>query len=479
MATLSSPGIGSGLDIKSIVSQLVALERVPVTKLETKGAALQTKLSAYGQVKASLAALDDASTALIDSTTWKARTFTSNNTTAVTGSATSTALASSFAVQVSALAQVQSLKSNSVVAGSAVGADGRLDIQAGQWTGVSFDGGSNATFSVSIAATDTLTNVASKINSAGAGVSAVVVTSGGLDRLLIRGNSTGNANGFKIDAFDSTSTPITDGATGVGAYAYSVGGFPATMYGMAQTQAAQNAALTIDGISISSASNTVSDAVPGITLNLQATTTTAAQVTVGVDKEVIKTKLESFRTAYNDIRTKMAGFMLYNPATKTGGPLLGDNTALNIEKMLRDMVSATGPAASTIGRLSDMGIQIQRDGTLATNTTKLDNALQDVANVQAFLTTSTGTSSTDGIARRLRDFVKGLNNIDGNVTGRNTALQNAITRNSKDIDTMNARVTRTEARLYAQYGRLDSSLSSINGMGSFMSSQIAQWNKTG
>lgn len=479
MATLSSPGIGSGLDIKSIVSQLVALERVPVTKLETKGAALQTKLSAYGQVKATLATLDDAATALMDATTWKARTFTSNNTTAITGSATSTALTSSFAVQVSALAQVQTLKSNPVTAGSAIGSDGRLDIKAGQWTGASFNGGSNATVSVTVAATDTLTNIADKINTASAGVSAVVVTSGGLDRLLIRGNSTGEASGFKIDTFDGTGAQITNGSTGVGVFAYSATGFPSAIYGMTQTQAAQNAALTIDGIGISSASNTVSDAVPGITLNLHASTTTAAQVTVGVDKDVIKAKVESFRTAFNDIRTKMAGFMLYDAATKKGGPLLGDNTALNIDKMLRDMVSATGPAASTIGRLSDMGLQIQRDGTLATNTTKLDNALQDVANVQAFLTTSTGTSSTDGIARRLRDFAKGLNNIDGNVTGRNTALQNAITRNSKDIDTMNARVTRTEARLYAQYGRLDSSLSSINGMGSFMSSQIAQWNKTG
>lgn len=452
MATLSSPGIGSGLDVKSIVTQLVALERLPVTKLQTKGTALQTKLSAYGQIKSSLATLDDAATALTDSTTWKARTFTSNNTTAITGSATSTALASSFAVQVTALAQVQSLKSNSVVAGAAIGAAGRLDIQAGQWTGVSFDGsnndgGSNATFSVSIAATDTLTEVASKINTAAAGVSAVVVTSGGLDRLLIRGNTTGDANGFKIDAFDGSSTQITDGTTGVGAYAYSVGGFPATMYGMTRTQTAQNSALTIDGIAISSASNTVSDAVPGITLNLQATTSTAAQVTVGVDKEFIKTKLESFRTAYNDIRTKLAGFMLYDPASKTGGPLLGDNTSLGIEKMLRDMVSATGPAASTISRLSDMGLQTQRDGTLLSNTTKLDSALQDVANVQAFLATSTGTSSTDGVARRLRDFARGLNNIDGNVTGRNTALQAAISRNSKEIDTMTARVTRTEARL--------------------------------
>lgn len=478
---ISSPGVGSGLDIKSIVSQLVNLEKQPIVQLQSKGSTLQTKLSAYGYIKSSLATLDDAASAMLNASTWNARTFSSNNTTAMTGTATSTALASSFSVQVNALAQVQSLKSGAVTSGAALGSSGRLDIQVGTWTGTSFDGGSNSVMSVSVTSTDTLTDIAGKINSAGAGVSAVVVASGGQDRLLIRGNTTGDAAGFQIKTFDGASAEITDGTTGVGklAYAYNAAATVPAFYGMTQTQAAQNASVSIDGIAVSSATNTVSDAVPGVTLNLLATTSTAAQVTVGLDKELIKTKLESFRTAYNSIRAKLADNLKYDPGSKKGGPLQGDSTALGLQNMLRDLAASTGPSGSTLGRLSDLGLEMQRDGTLTTNTSKLDIALQTPSNVQTFLTHSSGTSSTDGIARRLRDFARGANAIDGNVTGRNTALQAAITRNTKDIDSMTARVSRTETRLYAQYSRMDSNIGTINSLGSFVTQQIAQWNKTG
>jgi flagellar hook-associated protein 2 len=478
---ISSPGIGSGLDVKSIVTQLVALERQPITQLQTKGTTLQTKLSAYGQIKSSLATLDDAATALMDATTWNARTFLSNNASAISGSATSTALASSFSVQVTALAQVQSLKSNPVATGATLGTGGRLDIQVGEWTGTSFSGGSNAVLSVSVANTDTLAGIATKINNAGAGVSAVVVTSAGQDRLLIRGNTTGSASGFQIRTYDDTSSEVTDGVTGVGklAYAYNAGGTSPGFYGMTQTQAAQNSAITIDGISVSSATNSVSDAVPGVTLSLLSTTTAATQVTVGLDKDVIKAKLESFRAAYNSIRAKLADDLKYDPGTKKGGPLQGDSTAVGLQNMLRDLAASTGPSGSTLGRLSDLGFEMQRDGTLTTNTSKLDLALQNPSNVQTFLTYSSVASSTTGIARRLRDFARGANSLDGNVTGRNTALQTAIARNTKEIDSMTARVARTEANLYKQYSRLDANLGTLTSLGSFVAQQVAQWNKSG
>jgi flagellar hook-associated protein 2 len=479
--TISSPGIGSGLDVKSIVTQLVALEKQPITQLQTKGSTLQTKLSAYSQIKSSLASLDDASTALMDSTTWNARTFASNNAAAITGSATSSALASSFSMQVTALAQVQSLKSNPVATNTALGSDGRLDIQLGQWTGNSFSGGSNAVISVSVVSTDQLSDIATKINNAGAGVSAVVVTSAGQDRLLIRGNTTGDAAGFQIRAYDATATEVTDGTTGVGklAYAYNAAATSPGFYGMTQTQAAQNSAISIDGIAVSSATNTVSDAVPGVTLNLLSTTATAAQVTVGLDKDVIKTKLEAFRTAYNDIRTKLAEYVKYDPGSKTSGPLQGDSTAVGLQSMLRDLAAATGPTGSTISRLSDLGLQMQRDGTLTSNATKLDAALQNPSNVQTFLTFSSGSSSTDGIARRLRDFARGANSVDGNVTGRNTELQAAVTRNTTEIDKLTVRAARVEADLYKQYSRLDANLGTLTSLGTFVTQQIAQWNKTG
>jgi flagellar hook-associated protein 2 len=147
--------------------------------------------------------------------------------------------------------------------------------------------------------------------------------------------------------------------------------------------------------------------------------------------------------------------------------------------MLRDLAASTGPTGSTIGRLSALGLEMQRDGTLTSNTTKLDAALQSPSNVQTFLTFSSGTSSTDGIARRIRDFARGANSIDGNVTGRNTALQASISRNATEIDKLTARAARVEANLYAQYSRLDANLGTLTSLGSFVTQQIAQWNKTG
>lgn len=479
---ISSPGVGSGLDVNSIVSKLVALEKKPITLLQTKGSGLQTKLSAYAQIKSALATLEDAGTALTESATWKGRTFNSNNAT-ITGSATSTALASSFSVQVTDLAQVQSIKSSQFTSGVALGSAGTLAIQVGAWAGsgvgTTFTAGSGSAINVTVAATDKLSDLATKINSAGAGVTALVVSNAGKEQLLIRGNATGDASGFRISASDDLGVPVTNG-TGVGAFAYAHNG--TAFYGSTQTQAAQNASLTIDGIAVTSATNAVVDAVPGVTLNLTATTTSAAQVTVGVDKDTVKTKIEAFRVAYNSVRTMLTNFTKYDEATKTGGALLGDGTAVGLESMLRNLVGANGPTASAgaIARMSDMGLQMQRDGTLATNSTKLNAALGDLDTLKTFMTNSGSTISPgDGIARRIRDFARAANGVDGDVSGRNTALKNAITRNTKDIATLNTRVTRVETQLYAQFSRLDANIGTINSLGNFVTQQIAQWNKTG
>lgn len=479
MATISSPGLGSGLDVKSIVTQLVALERKPVTLLQSKGSAMQSKLSVWGQIKSNLATLDDAGTALLNPDTWNGRTFTSADTSAITGSASSSALSSTFSVQVNALAKVQATASAGLTTGSAVGADGRLDIQLGTWSGNSFAAGAGAVASVSVLATDTLSDVATKINAANAGVSAIVVNTGGQDKLLVRGAQTGAANGFQIKAYDSGGAPITDGLTGVGFLAHDYDSVAGTFYGMGRNQSAQDASASIDGVTVTSSTNTIGAAISGVTLDLKTTTTSAVQVTVAQDTELIKTKLESFRTAYNTVRTQLSQSMAYDPAAKSGGPLLGDNTAMGLESMLRDLATASGPTGNALSRLSDMGLEMQRDGTLVTNTTKLDAALTDTTNLRDFLTASSGTAATDGIARRLRDFVRTANGIDGNVSGRQSAIQANIDRNAKTIESMNARIALTETRLYAQYARLDANLGTLNGLGSFITQQVAQWNKTG
>lgn len=474
---ISSAGIGSGLDVTSIVTQLMNIEKQPLTLLQTKASGLQTKLSAYATVKSALSGLQDAAAALQDSSLWKGRTFASNNTSAVTGSASSSALATSFSLDVIDMAQAQSIRSTALPTGSAIGADGRLDIQGGQWTGTDFTAGSGSAVSIDIAATDTLTDIASKINSASAGVTAVVVKSGANDQLLIRGNATGEASGFQIKSFDSGNTEITDGVSGVGALAYDYDINAGSFFGMTQTQAAQNSNISIDGITVSSATNTVSNAVPGVTLNLLSKTTTPTQITVGVDKDTVKANIDAFQTAYNKVNSTLADLTKYDATSKKAGALQGDSTAVGLQNILKTMLGANGPTGTTISRLSDMGLELQRDGTLSTNSKKLSTALENLSDLNTFFTASNGSAASNGIAKRLNDFIRTANGVDGNISGRSSALQSAITRNGKDQDAFSSRLTKKQAQLYAQFNALDTKMGTLNSLNSFITQQVAQWNK--
>lgn len=474
---ISSAGIGSGLDVSSIVTQLMNVERQPLTLLQTKASGLQTKVSAYGSIKSALSGLQDASAALQDSNLWKGRTFSSNNTSVATGSASSSALATSFSLEVVDMAQVQSIRSAAQPTGSTFGSDGRLDIQGGQWIGTDFTVGSGSAVSIDIVSTDTLTDIATKINGASAGVTAVVVKNGANDQLLIRGNTTGDASGFQIKGFDGGGTEITDGVTGVGTLAYDYDINASSFFGMTQTQAAQNSNILIDGIAVSSATNTVSDAVPGVTLNLLSKTTSAAQITVGVDKETVKTKIDAFQAAYNKVNSTLADLTKYDAASKRAGTLQGDSTAVSLQNILKSMIGSNGPSGTSLSRLSDMGLELQRDGSLGANSKKLSAALENLTNLNTFFTASNGSTASDGIAKRMNDFIRTANGVDGNISGRSSALQSAVTRNSKDQEVVNMRLTKKQAQLYAQFNALDAKMGTLSSLNSFINQQVAQWNK--
>lgn len=475
---ISSAGVGSGLDVQSIVTQLMNIEKQPLTQLQTKASSLQTKLSAYGSVKSGLSGLQDAAAKLLDTSSWKAKTFTSNNTAAVTGSATTGALATSFGLKINDLAQVQSARSAGIATGSQIGSAGRLDIQLGKWSGTSF-GTPSSSVSVTVAATDTLADIATKINSGGAGVTAVVVKTGTNDQLLLRGNTTGAASGFQVKSFDGSGTEITDGTTGVGklAYDYSSTNPIPGFFGMAQTQAALDANIEIDGIAVTSASNTVANAVPGITLNLLAKTTAAATITVGDDTAAIKSKIEAFQTAFNKVASTLADLTKYDAATKKAGALQGDSSAVGLQSVLRSMLGANGPIGTAFNRMSDVGLEMQRDGTLSINSTKLDAALKKLPDLNTFFSASTGSSATDGMAKRINTFIQQVNGLDGSVSGRSSALKESISRNSKDQDAMNVRLSQRQAALYKQYTALDTKMGTLSSMSSFITQQVTQWNK--
>lgn len=487
MASVSSPGIGSGLNIQSIVSQLVAVEQQPVKLLQTKVSTLQTKLSTFGQVKSELASLQDAAKALMDSPTWDAKTLTSSST-AITGSATSSALNGSFSVQVSKLASGQSLKTAAVASNYTAPVSGTLQVQLGSWGADGSFPNTPVTATINVNAGDSLATIASNINAVSktAGITATVVTSGATQQLLLRSNATGANAGFQITAstgleafgYASNFTPaVTDGQGAVVTPAsYGISG------SMTQTQAASDASILIDGVAVSSATNTVTDAVPGVSLNLTSTTTTPVQITVGTDLASIKSKIQAFQDAYNKLNADLKTQTAYDATTKSGGPLLGDSTVNGLQTMMRSLIGAIGPNTSTINRLSDLGVQIQADGSLATNSTKLDAALQNTDNVKAFFATNTATNATasgNGIARRFYDFLFAANGINGIVTAHSNGFQKQIDQNNKSIDKLNAHVANYQKQLLSQYTALDAKMSQLTSLGNYVTQQVTQWNKSG
>lgn len=465
MAGISSTGIGSGLDVKSIVSQQVALESKPLEKLQTKDTSLNSEISTWGVINSQLSALQDASQKLMNPSSWNTRALKSSNDDAVTGTAAEGATVGSFAVNVTQLAQAQSTRMASAIPATDTFSAGRLDISLGD--GSSF----GSAISVDISDGDSLSAIASKINgTANAGVTATVIKTGAGEQLVMRSNSTGVAMGFKVEAFDGGGAAITNG-TGLGALAYNDG---VSTGGMTLTQAGMDATATIEGIAVTSASNTLTDAVPGLTLNLQQTGTST--VTVSNDTKPAKDAIDGFVEAYNTIVSNLNSLTKYDSSTKTAGPLQGDSTAVGLLNTLTNMVGATGPAGTSYSRMSDVGLELQRDGTLSTNTTKLTAALANPADLKTFFS-DVGTTNTDtGMARRFYDYAFGATGIDGLVTSRSNALQQAVSRNQTDMERMQARINKTEERLYKTYSALDTKMASLTAMNNFITQQITTWN---
>jgi flagellar hook-associated protein 2 len=463
--TISSAGVGSGLDVKSIVTQLVAIERQPLAQLQTKATSIQTQLSLYGKIKSQMSALGDAAAVLAGSGGWNVQKASSSNAAAVGVSVGTGAVASALSVSVQQLARAQSSASQGLTAGVAVGATGTLNIEAGSWSDDAtpvFTPGTSVP--ISIVAGDTVSDIASKINSASAGVTATVLRDGANERLVIRSTSTGVASGFRLNE------PADPGLSAFGFTNPSDGSSFAG-------QTALDAKVNINGVDVVSATNKMTDAIPGVTLQLNQITTAPAEITVETDNDVIQKNIQTFVDAYNALNTTIADATKYTAATKTAGPLQGDATTLGLQSALRSMLGS-GSVGSTFSRLSDVGIERQTDGSLKVNTTKLAAAQQDLPNLKKLFTADNSDATTNGFGLKVRDFARAMVAFDGQVSNKSTALQSSIDRNSKEQDRVNDRASRIETQLYKQYSALDSQMAQLNSLSSFVTAQLAVWNKS-
>ncbi len=468
---ISSPGVGSGLDVNSIVSQLVAIEKQPLKPLQGKASTLQTQLSLYGTIKSQVSAVGDAADVLAQAQGWTAQVASSSNTAAVTVSASSTASASAFSLSVTQLARAQTTASMNVTVDAALGAPadtGTLTIDLGSWATGSFVA-SGSPVSVAINGTDTLTTAASKINAANGGVTATVLRNGGQERLVFQSATTGAAAGFRI---------ASAGFTGLDSLSLTSLSNPAqSASGMVLGQSGLNATASLNGVAIDSATNTLSNVVPGLTLQLLQVTNAPVQISVAQDQAAIQKNVQTLADAYSALSKTLGNATRYVPGGLSG-PLQGDSTTVGLQNLLRSITGSIS-TGSIYSHLSEVGLEQQADGSLKLNTTKLTTAMADVANLKKLFTTDNSNSASNGFGLKLRDFARGLVKFDGTVATKSTALQGAISRNAAEQDRVTERASRMETQLRKQYSDLDGQMAKMNALGSYVTAQLAQWNKGG
>ncbi|WP_367848655.1 flagellar filament capping protein FliD [Rhodoferax sp. WC2427] len=487
---ISSTGIGSGLNVENIITKLVALETQPLTSLQLKATIIQTKISDYSQIKSLVSTLTDTASKLSLDSGWNTVAVSSSNSAAVSATVTGIASATSFSVGVSQLAKAQSSVSDAVTAGAAVGSAGTLTLQLGTWgparanaTGSLFTPGSAASVNVTVAASDTLAQIAAKINDAGSGVVATVLTDASGDRLMLRSASTGEAQGFRVQANDTGDGNNTNDS-GLSALAFDLDLDPGNTaaptvaaYGMGANtyQAGQNAKATINGIAVTSANNSFKDVVAGLTITASAVTTSDAELITTNDKAALTKNIQAFVDAYNAVNKYLADATSYDDATKKSGDLQGDSTAIGLRNSLRSLLG-TGVVGGSYKRLSDVGLSVARDGSVTVDATKLGTALDNPANVKILFAQKNTDASTNGIARKVKTFADGLLAFSGGLNNKADSLAAETKRNMANQDKVTARAAAVEKRLRTTYTALDTKMAGLTALSTYITDQVAAWN---
>ena len=468
MATISSPGIGSELDVKSIVTSLVDLEKRPLEGLKLQAATVQTKISAFGQIKSQVSALADAASKLSSLTTYNAVTTSSSNTSAVTATAIGGTAANNFSIKVDSLAKAQSTASGSLLpVGGALGA-GTLRLQLGKWTVVPLSLVPQVgvgPVDIVVSATDTVTDVASKINGANAGVSATVLNDASGQRLLLRSRTTGEAAGFELSVLSDAD------------------GLPADTAGLSRLvvgssiQYGADAKIQLNDIPVSSATNTFTDVVSGVTLTAVAPTTAEVDISVTPNTTVVTEAVNAFVSAFNAINQTLNELTKYDAGTKAAGLLQGDATAIGLQRAMRGVLQST-TTGSAYQRLADIGITQQLGGNLAVDSTKLGVALANGDEVKKLFRTDNSNTLTNGVALKFKNFSTGLLATDGFFSTKDASLKRSLELNAREQTQVNAKAARVETNLYRRYNALDVQLNSLSSLNAYVTQQITLWNKS-
>lgn len=464
MANIISAGIGSGLDIAGLVQQLVAAEARPVeSRLGLQEARVQSKLSAFGSLKSALAEFRDALDTMHDYDSFLARKAVSGNEDLFQAVVGGNALPASYDLEVAQVAQSQKLSSGAFTDADTVVGTGTLIVMVG-----------TESFGVAITSeNNTLAGIRDAINDAidNTGVAATIVNADSGSYLILSGENTGVANTITVNQ--------SGGDGGLAALEYDPG---AGLNSLTETIAAQDALIRIDGLDVMSDSNSISGAVQGVTIDLLgADPGQSYSLLIANDEAATRDIVNSFVDSYNELIATFDRITSFDSESSAAGPLVGDSTVRGIrDAVRRELSTATLDIDANFSTLTEVGIELQFDGTLTIDDEKLSSTLE-----QDFSKFGQLFAATDGFAVRLYDRVEGYLAGDGLLESRTKGLTAQIDDIGEQREASNERLLALETRLLRQFNALDVLLGELNNTSNFLAQQLANLpgftnpNKTG
>ncbi len=450
---ISSAGVGSGLDVNSLVSQLLQLERQPLNSLSKKKQEVNDQLSAFGKVKSDLDAFKTAIGTLKLDSDFAAAKATSTNTGIATATAANTAKPGTYDIKVSQLAQAGV---KSMLTGVTNPKSAFTPAVAGTFNFSVGSGASQKTFNVTLDGSESLEGIRDKINAATVTIDGKTATQT-LASASIINTGTSAAPSYKL-VIASTGQGTDNDIVIDNNLKTALGGFDETK------QAAKNALFSVNGLDIERSTNSITDVIDGVTLNLvSADSSKPFSLTVAQDTEAITKKINDFISAYNKLASTVT------TEHQKGGTLEADNSATSVIYQLQNIFNQPAKiAGNDLNYLAQVGISFKKDGTLSLDSTTFAKALEtNSSNVVSLF-----TDTEHGFAHRLYDTASNMLSNDGLVDARIKGLNSRIKMIDTNMERENVRLDNMETRLRRQYANLDSTLGVMKNTSSYLSSLL-------
>ncbi len=430
MPALTAPGLGSGLDINGIVAKLMEVERAPLQRLQSEEKKVKDQLSAFGKFKSALSSFKDAMGNLSSVSKFKIYNAATSDENVLAATAEDTAAPGTYNIDVTSLASHHKLATAAFASSGDTLGTGRLDISVG-----------TASFSVDIdAASSTLTGIRDAINQSpdNTGVTATILHDDAGYRLILTADESGTENALQVSASGSGLAPLAS---------------------LTEVSPAADAQMTIDGFTVTSASNKVGGAIQGVTLELKALGN--AEVTLTRNNEAIQESVQSFADAYNALQDSIDSL--------SQGELEADSTLRTVQNSILSVINTPANiAGSAYSYMSEVGLSIGKDGRMSIDPLRLEKALD----TDFYGFSNVFGHDTEGFAARLDTMVEGFLGVDGIIKTREDGFNSRIRRIGDQQANMEYRLQTTEKRIRTQFAGLDTLMSQMQATGQFLTQRL-------